>query len=149
MLQKLFWFLSALTIVFLILQVLGYPVIEVIASLLLIGLVVIEINREEDKHRVENDLKSELSSRITNIERVCTSIYSSLKSVPTLEHIYYIAEECVREHDPRGEFKEGMDRIAKKIIEVENKLHDMKKTFSAGIGSLDDRIRMIEEAKQE
>ncbi len=149
MLRKLFWFLSSLTIFFLGLQVLGYNVIEIIVSLILISLVVVEISRQEDKHIIENELKPGLTTRLNNIERICTNMYSSLKSLPTIEHMYHIAEECIQEHNPRQEFKENFDRIAKKIIEVENKLYDMKQTFSAGIGSLDDRIRIIEQSKEQ
>lgn len=145
-LRKLFWILSAFTIAFLILQVLGYSVLEVIVSLLLMDIAVVEISRQEDRHRMENQLKPELLTRIGNVEKLCSNIMSSINALPTIEHFYQVAEDTIYEHKARlkEEIKEDLDRLAKRAIEIENRLYDMKKAVAMGIESLDNRLRAME-----
>lgn len=141
-LRKLFWFLSALTVIFLIIQILGYNVLEVILILILIDLVVVEISRQEQRKH-----KSEILIRLSTLENLLSNLISSLNTMPTLEHVYHITEESINEHKPslRSEFKNDLDKIAEKVIEVENKLNHLKNSFSNGILNIDDRLKIIEE----
>lgn len=146
-LRKLFWFLSGLTMIFLALQVLGFDVLIVIFSLLFIDLIVVELSRQDDRDRFRNEIKHEMITRIGNIEKILGNMLSTFSHIPTLEHVYHIAEERMEAHKAglREEFKNDLDGIAKKAIEIENKLHDLRHTMAAGIGSLDDRLRAMEE----
>lgn len=145
-LRKLFWILSALTVVFLGLQVLGYGVLEIIISLLILDIAVVEISRQEEGHKMETQLKPELLARIGNVEKLCSNMMSSISALPTMEHMYHTAEEMMLEHKARikDEIKEDLDRLAKKAVDIENRLFDMRKTVAAGIGSIDDRLRAME-----
>lgn len=141
-LAKLFWFLAILTIVFVVLQVIGYSVIIVIACLLLIDLVIIEISRQMDRNKIINELKHELLIKIGNIERMCGNLINSLEMVPTIDHVYHIAEERILEH--RSKFKGDFDKIAERATEIEIRLEQLRNTFAASIGSIDDRLRAVE-----
>lgn len=145
-LRKLFWLLSVLTVGFLVVQALGYNVLDIIISLLLIDLIVVEISRQEDRHHIESRLKPELMARIGNMERLCSDMLSSMNALPTVDHFYHIAEEKIGEQRSRikEEVKEDLDRLAKKAIDIENRLFDLKRSVASGIGSIDNRLRAIE-----
>ncbi len=148
-LRKLFWVLSALTIASLVLQVLGFSVLEVVAALLLIDVAVVELSRQEDKHLMEEQLKPELITRIGNVEKLCSNMLCSINALPTLEHMCHVAEDMMIEHKAKikDEIKEDIDRLAKKAVDIENRLFEMKKTVASGIGGIDDRLRAMETGK--
>ncbi len=148
-LRKLFWVLSGITIAFLALQVLGYPVLDIAVALLLIDLAVVELSRQEDKHRTESQLKPELMARIGNVEKLCANMMTSINALPTMEHFYHIADEKIGEHGTRlrCEIKEDLDRIAKKAVDIENRLFEFRKNIASGLGGIDDRLRAIETGK--
>lgn len=145
-LRKLFWVLSGTTVAFLALQALGYGVLEALIALLLLDIAVVEIGRQEDGHRIENHLKPELMARIGNVEKLCSNMLSSISALPTAEHFYRIAEQKIGEHGAmlKNEIKEDLDRLAKKAVDIENRLYDMRRTVASGIGSIDDRLRAME-----
>lgn len=148
-LRKLFWVLSGITIAFLSLQALGYPVLDIAVALLLIDLAVVELSRQEDKHNMESQLKPELMARVGNVEKLCSNMLSSINTLPTMEHFYRVAEEKIGEHGTklRDEIKEDMDMLAKKAIDIENRLFEFKKNIASGLGGIDDRLRAIETGK--
>lgn len=148
-LRKLFWFLSALLIAFLALQALGYAVLDAIIALLILDVIVVELGRQEDKRAVECQLKPELIARVGNVEKLCSSMLSSINALPTMDHFCQIAEQKMGEHGARlrEEIKDDMDRLAKKAVDIENRLFEMKKTVASGIGGIDDRLRAMETGK--
>jgi hypothetical protein len=148
-LRRLFWVLSALTIAFLVLQVLGFGVLEVIVALLLVNIAVVELSRQEDKHLMEEQMKPEIITRIGNVEKLCSNMLSSIGALPTLEHMYHVAEEMMIGHKAKikDEIKEDIDRLARKAVDIENRLFEMKKTVASGIGGIDDRLRAMETGK--
>lgn len=145
-LRKIFWVLTALTLTFLVLQVMGYSMLEVIISLLIIDLAVVEISRQEQGHQMENVLKPELLARISNVEKLCSNMMASIGALPTIEHFYHLAEERISEHRAilKNEIKDDLDRLAKKAIDIENRLFEMKRSVSTGIGNLNERLRALE-----
>jgi|GEM_PF-5039194 len=148
-LRKLFWFLSALLIAFLVLQALGYAVLDAIIAILLMDIIVVELGRQEDRRAVECQLKPELIARVGNVEKLCSNMLSSINALPTVEHFYQIAEQKIGEHGARlrEEIKDDMDRLARKAVDIENRLFEMKKTVASGIGGIDDRLRAMETGK--
>lgn len=148
-LRKLFWVLSGTTVAFLALQVLGYAVLDAIIALLIMDAIVVELGRQEDRRAVESQLKPELIARVGNVEKLCSNMLSSINTLPTMEHFYQIAEQKMGEHGTRlrEEIKDDLDRLAKKAIDIENRLFDMKRNLASGIGGIDDRLRAIETGK--
>lgn len=148
--RKLFWFLSAAIIALFIIQVLGYfNATGIIIALLLLDVIAVELGRQEDRRVVECQLKPELIARVGNVEKLCSSMLSSMNALPTVEHFYQIAEQKIGEHGARlrEEIKDDMDRLAKKAIDIENRLFDMKRNVASGIGGIDDRLRAVETGK--
>ncbi len=148
--RKLFWFLSAVIIALFIIQALGYfNAIEVIIALLLLDIAIVELSRQEDRRHIESQIKPELIARVGNVEKLCSNMLSSINALPSIEHFCQIAEQKIGEHGARmrEEIKDDMDRLAKKAVEIENRLFDMKRNIASGICGIDDRLRVIETGK--
>jgi hypothetical protein len=145
-LSKLFWFLAIITLVFIALQAMGYSVMEVVLSLLIIDVVVVEVSRQLDKSKLTNEFKHEILSRFNIIENMCKNINYSLKFEGDFDHKL---NEVIRGNKIAFKrtdeiFKDSMDKMAKKLIEVENSMNRMKRTFSSAIAAFDDRISSLE-----
>jgi hypothetical protein len=127
--RKLFWLLVGLTLVFIVLQATGYWVLEILVSLILLDIVLIQIIHQEENEDFINSLKSDIGNRLENIERLIKNILNHFGSVATVEHVYHIVEERLEEYDAcaKERLKDELDRIAAKIIEVENKLYELRK----------------------
>jgi len=148
--RKLFWLLSAAIIALFIIQTLGYfSATGIIIALLLLDVIVVELGRQGDRRAMETQLKPELMARVGNVEKLCTSMLSSINALPTVDHFCQIAEQKMGEHGARlrEEIKDDMDRLAKKAVDIENRLFEMKKTVASGIGGIDDRLRAMETGK--
>lgn len=148
--RKLFWFLSAAIIALFIIQVAGYfNAVEIIIALLLLDIAVVELGRQEDRRHIEDHVKPELITRVCNVEKLCSNMLSSINALPTIEHFYQIAEQKIGEHGARlrEEIKDDMDRLARKAIEIENRLFEMKRTVAGGITGIDERLRALETGK--
>jgi len=140
-LSKLFWFLGFLTVIFLGLYVAGYEVLEVIFSLIIVNIAVIEVSRQVDKKKHTESIKNDLTERLASIERICKNI---MDHQPRIDHDD--VKTIVQEHNKSERDKTDylFDRMARKSIEIENNVNRMKRTFSGAIGALDDRINEIE-----
>ncbi len=147
--RKIFWLLSALIAVFIALQALGYGVLEIIVSLILINLAVVELSRQQDRHNLESRVKPELMTRVGNVEKLCSNMLSSINALPSAEHFCQIAEQRIAEHGTRlkAEIKDDLDRLAKKAVDIENRIFDLKKSISSGICGIDERLRAMETGK--
>jgi len=148
-LRKLFWFLSAVIIALFIIQIFGYSLIEAIIALLLLDIIVVELDRQEDRRLMEDRLKPELMARVGNVEKLCSNILSSINALPSVEHFCQIAEQKIGEHGARlrEEIKDDLDRLAKKAVDIENRLFDVKRIFASGICGIDERLRAMETGK--
>lgn len=149
-LTKLFWFLGITTLIFLALQIIGYEVLEIVILLIIIDLVILEVNREMNQKRFTISLKNELMTRVGNIEKIATGILNFVNAKPNHEDIHNIFENKIQKHkdELRNEFKENLDRISKKAIDIENKLHELRRTLGAAVASFDERIKAIEEPEE-
>ena len=147
--RKLFWGLSALLIAFIALQVLGYSVLDIIIALFLLDIVIVEISRQKDKNYMDSQLKPELLARIGNVEKLCSNILCSINAMPTIEHFCNVAEGRIEEHGTRlkEDIKDDLDRLAKKALDIENRLFEFRKSVTSGIENLDDRLRSLETGK--
>jgi hypothetical protein len=45
----------------------------------------------------------------------------------------------------KDEFKNGMDRIAKKAVDIENDMNRFRRTVGSAVYNIDERIRALEE----
>lgn len=156
--SKLFWFLGALTVVFLALQVSGYFVTEIIIALLIINLIVLKVSQESTSHKYAHKTLENINDRLGGIHSVLVDLtnftrgpktnnpgpatHSHGKEIVTLGAI----ENALNKHkgELRVEFKGHLDKIATKAIDIENSLHEVRSGFSSAIAAFDDRMRTLE-----
>ena len=146
-LSKVFWLLSFATLIFIALQIAGFDVMVVIALLLIMNIIAVEMSRQLDRHHLRKEVKDVLVSRIENIEKICTNLsYHLTEHQPVAEQITFSIDSQIKAH--RNVFKDDLDRIAKKLVDVENRLTKMKRLMAGAVASLDDRLKLMEEENQ-
>jgi len=155
--NKIFWFVSLVTVIFLGLHVLGYPVLPGILALLIIDVVILKVTGEGKSHAVSMRAITDMNGKLGSIHSVLLDMGNFMRasrkgevrpSIPAPSMVTLGAIEKSlgkhREHI-KTEVKGDIDKIAEKIIDVENRLFDMRKGFSAAIAAFDDRMRSLEE----
>jgi len=129
-LSKAFWGIFGINLVLVTIYLMGYQILPAIILLLIMDIMLLEINRHiDDKNNIAEFSRS-VHSRITNMERILQNAS------------YYGGHGDIEIHktELRGEFKDSMDRLAKKLIEIENKMADMRRTMGAVAGVFEDRL---------
>ena len=141
MLPVLFWIGILAAAGLTVAHVMGYNVLQYAIGVLIVDVVLLEVSRAADKKLFTNDLKHEFTVRITNLESLVNGLTNTLQA-NSLEKM----EDKLRGHrnEIRIEFSDSLDRMAKKAIDIENRLTQMRNTFSSAIASFDDRIRSLE-----
>ncbi len=146
-LSKVFWLLSFTTLIFIALFALGFDVIIVIILLLTMDIIAVEMSRQLDRHHLRREIKGEMVSRIENIEKICSNMmYHLSEQQPLAEQITFSIDKHMKLH--KGSFKDDFDRIAEKMVDVENRLTKMKRLMAGAVASLDDRLKLMEEENQ-
>ena len=146
-LSKVFWLLSFATLVFIALQLIGFDVMIVIILLLTMDVISVEMSRQLDRHHLRKEIKGEMVARIENIEKICGNMAFHLsEQQPMAEQITFSIDKHMKSH--KETFKDDLDRIAKKMVDVENRLTKMKRLMAGAVASLDDRLKIMEEETQ-
>ncbi len=153
-LAKLFWILAVLNIVFIALAALGYPVIIVVAVLLLVDIMMLEVNRQTEKQKLIDEVKSTINSLSDKIESAVSKMTGSGNE--------NLVEARLRQHENnissqldtlrsfiRADIKDALDKMAGKMIHIENKLNQTKKTLGAAVAVFDERMGAIESDEPE
>ena len=144
-LQKIYWIFIGLILVLIILQIIGYQVIEIIFLLVLSTLILLEIIRAEEHENIGNILKNDIYHRLVAIEKVLNYIFKNISNSLTLDHLDIFHNKLVKTLETRENFlkqklKEDLEIISRKIIEVENRISELKNRSS----TLHKRIENIE-----
>jgi len=146
--SKLFWISAALTAVFTGMYFLGYSAIEIVLLFIIADIVMLKLQHDKLGHSVGAQVMGEVTAKfggaiadMTNFMRNAPTSIGAASDV-TLGGI----EAAFSKHkeDIRTEFNDGLDRMAKKAIDIENKLNTAVKNFSSAIGAFDDRLRSLE-----
>lgn len=150
-LVRLFWILAALNILFIALAALGYPAINIVAVLLLVDIVILETNRQNEKQKLVESVTASMSSLSARIEGALAKISGN----PGNEHLL---ETRLRQHEAnmssqldvlrsfiRADIKDALDKMAGKMIHIENRLNQTKKTLGAAVAVFDERMEQIED----
>ena len=146
-LSKVFWLLSFATLIFIAVQLMGFDVMPVIVLLLTMNIIAVEMSRKLDKHHFKREIKGEMISRIENIEKICSNLsYHLSEHQPIAEQITFTIDRHIKAH--KDAFKDDLDRIAGKMVDVENRLTKMKRLMAGAVASLDDRLKLMEEESE-
>ncbi len=156
---KLFWLSAVATLGLIALQIFGYPTLELIAVFLLIDVIIVRYSGERAIKNFGKQAESYAAkfSTFAGIETAVNEVKSSVgeltnfmqetKTMRAAEQTTLgVIQSALDRHkeDLRFEFKDSMDRMAGKFIEMENDMHDFKRGFASAIGAMDDRLKMIE-----
>lgn len=147
-LSKVFWVLSFLTLIFIALQTMGYDVMVIIVLLLTMDVISVELSRQLDRHHLKKDVKESMTSRLDSIEKLCGNIAYHLEGhIPAAEQITFVIDKKMADH--KDSFKDDLDKIAKKMCEIENNMTRLKRLMAGAVASLDDRIKAVEDDEVE
>lgn len=80
MFGKLFWVLAALLAALVTLYAAGWPVLSIIAALLVADLAIVQLGSRKDFKLIYNDMRHELLARFDNVEKLCNNIATSVQS---------------------------------------------------------------------
>lgn len=150
---KIFWALAALNIAFIALAALGYPVITVVVVLLLVDIMILETNRRAEGQQLINEVKNSLAVMSGKIENTLSKISSSGNP-----DVQTAIEHRLRQHEAtissqldvlrsfiRADIKDALDKMAAKMVQIENRLNQTKKTLGAAVAVFDERMEQIED----
>jgi len=138
---KIFWLFSVLTLAALAAVLAGYTTLPVVVGLLFISMVLVKFSNSPGSSL--DTIRSELSSRIGSIESGLSEVGRKFEEAKSSSELTLGALDRIKS-EAQIEVKNGMDRMAERLIDFENSMNQMKRTFSAAVASLDDRMRVIE-----
>jgi len=139
---KVFWLVALGVLVTLGLIAKGYDLLLAAFALLLIALICLKLSLDKGE-RLSKEIKNELSGRLTSLDTIVQDLTKAFKDQADVKEFTLGALEKTK-NEIRAEVKESIDKMAKKAIDIENNLNQMKRTFSAAFASLDDRLRALE-----
>lgn len=112
--SHVFFVTALLTAVFIGLQIYGYPVLPIALAFLLLDFIEVMLMGTLKKYEHTHD-----------------------DFIKKSEHCHDILMT-------KDEHKDSLDKMALKVIEIENNMHDFRKTVGAAIGSFEDRMKDFE-----
>lgn len=128
-----FWITFIITLFYIALQLLGQNVIDIIIILIIIDIIILELNRRIEKTRISKEIELKLK-KIESIEKVCHDIFNKLESPIKKE---------------KDDINYLLEKMARKSLDIENKLNKISKTLVTAIASLDERVRNLEIPEEE
>ena len=150
--SKLFWFTALSTILFLGMYIYGFELLNIVLALIIINIMILKASQDEVFKRFS--IGNVASGRIDKIEEIMLDLTKFMRHRETgspssskMEDITLggIENSFKRQGEIlKADMDQKLDRMAKKAVDIENRLNDLKKTFSAAVASLDDRIHTIE-----
>jgi len=139
---KLFWVFAAALLVAIGMTFKGYDAALAAFGLVLLSLLTLKFSIDKSGG-LAREVKSELGGRISSMDGMVQDLTKAFKDQAEIKDFTLGALEKMKT-DMRVEFKDSVDRMAEKTIELENGMNQMKRTFSAAFASLDDRMRVVE-----
>lgn len=125
------WVLVTSVFFSLFLQILGYAVLEIIILLIISILILSEIIRIEEREKIENIVKIEISKKLEGMEKVLNFIMKNISRMLTIDHLDELHSKITSkieryEIEFNERLRNELNRISKKITEIENKLNELK-----------------------
>jgi hypothetical protein len=142
MADKVFWIIAVAIAAAIGLFFKGYDALIAALGLTLIALVLLKLSVDGSRG-IARDIKSELTGRLSSLDIMVQDLTKSFKDQTDVKEFTLGALERTKT-EMRTEFNDNLDKMAKKSIDIENGVNQMKRTFSAAFASLDDRLRAIE-----
>lgn len=139
--KTVFWFLIAITIVSLILQMIGYDLAETIITILIIDLIALGAVIEIEKRKPKEIETSNITTKVENIERMCQDLSKTKIENPSTN----IEEKLKKQKDDVNYL---LDKMARKTLELEEKINRFGLSLASHIENFGERIEKIEGSKK-
>ena len=131
---KTFWVIALAILVTIGLVFKGYDILIAALGLLLIGLISLKLSIDRGFAGIK-DVRSELGGRLTSVDTVVQDLTKAFKEQADIKEFTLGVLEKTK-NDMREEMKDSIDKMAKKVITMENGMNQMKRTFSAALPPL-------------
>lgn len=142
MFNGVFWLLVVCILAVLGLMLKGYELSVVALVLTLFTLVYLKVSIDSNKNHLAV-IKTDFGRKIKLMDRLLEDLTKAFKDSSSLKDFTFDMLERNKD-EIRSEIKTDLDKMAAKIINIENGLNQAKRTFSAAFASLDDRLRTLE-----
>lgn len=143
MYKTIFWFLLVWTVFSLALQMFGYNVLDSILIVLVIDLIALGIIVEIGKSKTFQDVGSEITTKIENIEKSVQSLLNTTSEDSIMKKI----EDAISKQ--KEDVNYLLDKMSKKTLELEEKISKFGFSLAEHIESFGDRLDKIERYKPE
>jgi len=121
------------TFVYGVAQLLGYNVLTIILMLLVVDVITLEINRQLDKRKLYNN---KLETMDLKLEEVSNKIQNEFN-----------VDEKLNKH--KDEVTIVLDKMARKALEIEERVNRFGETIAVSIENLNNRLRAFENPENE
>ena len=143
MYKTIFWFLLVWTVFSLALQMFGYNVLDSILVVLVIDLIALGSIVEIGKSKTFQDVGSEITTKIENIEKSVQSLLNTTGEDSIMKKI----EDAISKQ--KEDVNYLLDKMSKKTLELEEKINKFGFSLAEHIESFGDRLDKIERYKSE
>ncbi len=127
------WVMVGVTFVYGVAQLLGYNVLTIILMLLVVDVITLEINRQLDKRKLYNN---KLETMDLKLEEVSNKIQNEFN-----------VDEKLNKH--KDEVTIVLDKMARKALEIEERVNRFGETIAVSIENLNNRLRAFENPENE
>jgi len=142
MYKKVFWFLLVWTVFSLILQMLGYEILDSIIIVLIIDLIALGVIVEIGRKKPLKEINEKIASKIENIENVCQSILKTSDENPIMEKI----EGKINKQ--KEDVNYLLDKMSRKALELEDKINKFGVNLAEHVEDFTDRLEKLEKSEE-
>jgi len=133
----LFSVLIIVTIILTALQLFGYQVLDSIIIMVIIDFIALGANIELEKRKTPEEAKSYVTTKLDNIEKICSDIFNHVTSAPNPD----INKKLEKQKEDVSYI---LDKVAKKSLELEERIGKFGQTLGASVASLNERVKILE-----
>jgi hypothetical protein len=144
-LSKLFFFVTLITIILTVIQLFGYPVMELVMVMLVVDFMTLAASIQlGSKNYVKNnpiDIEKEVVPRlqkIDSIEKVCTDISNRVSNTE-------FEEKLKKQGD---DISYLLDKMAKKTLDLEERINNFGNGLIDSISNLSNKVKSLEEKEE-
>ncbi len=142
MASKLFWLMVIVTLGIVAAYFKGYPNLLPAALVSLAISAVLAKDAGDASKKEVVAVRNDMHAKIFRLDNVVNDLTKSFKEQS--QNNFTLGTLSTVKDELRTEFKNNIDKLAERMIDFENSMGQMKRTFSAAFASLDDRVRVIE-----
>lgn len=135
-LDMLFLSLMSITLVLAVLELMGYQVLEALVVMVVVDFIALGANIELRRRNLNKDSKDFTTSKLENIERICSDIFENI----TINPIKNFEKE-------KDSISYLLDKLSKKTLELEERVEKFGQSMLNSMTELNGRVKTLESSK--